>query len=249
MPLRPAFDARLVTAGMLTPSVRELVFERVDGEPMAFDAGQWCNVHLPIPHDGASELKRSYSIASPPDGSPRFEIAVTRVEKGPASSWLHAMTAGEALSFSGPHGFFTRPVAADWPSLMIATGTGVTPVRSMLRTAAAALPEAALPPTIVLLGVRREEDILYSAEFERMSQRQPSLRFEVTLSQPRAAWGGRRGYVQTHVRELWDSLAADSAAPPHAYVCGLERMVGSVRELLREQMGIPRQQVHSERYD
>jgi len=33
------------------------------------------------------------------------------------------------------------------------------------------------------------------------------------------------------------------------YVCGLERMVGSVRELLRKEMGLPRQQVHSERYD
>jgi CDP-4-dehydro-6-deoxyglucose reductase, E3 len=75
------------------------------------------------------------------------------------------------------------------------------------------------------------------------------MRFEVTLSQPQVAWPGRRGYVQTHVREMWSSLAAGSAETPHAYVCGLERMVGSVRQLLRQDMGVARQQVHSERYD
>jgi hypothetical protein len=59
----------------------------------------------------------------------------------------------------------------------------------------------------------------------------------------------RRGYVQAHVRELWDKLAASSGATPHAYVCGLQRMVGSVRDLLRKEMGLAREQVHSERYD
>jgi hypothetical protein len=54
--------------------------------------------------------------------------------------------------------------------------------------------------------------------------------------------------VQTHVERLWSELAA-LGAPPHAYVCGLQRMVGSVRDLLRKDMAIPREQVHSERYD
>ena len=54
------------------------------------------------------------------------------------------------------------------------------------------------------------------------------------------------------MRELMDSLAALPASTgrePHAYICGLERMVGSVRELLRKDMGLPRQRVHTERYD
>ena len=40
-----------------------------------------------------------------------------------------------------------------------------------------------------------------------------------------------------------------ATAAPHVYVCGLERMGGAVRDLLRKEMGLPRQQVHSERYD
>jgi NAD(P)H-flavin reductase len=83
----------------------------------------------------------------------------------------------------------------------------------------------------------------------RAAAQDPRFRFEPTLSQAAAGWGGRRGYVQTHVRELWDELTGRGLGPVHAYICGLERMVGSVRELLRQEMGIPRQQVHSERYD
>jgi ferredoxin-NADP reductase len=123
MPLPPSFDACLVAARALAPTVRELVFERVDGAPMAFEAGQWVNAHLPIGSlagEEALETKRSYSIASPPDGSPRFELAVTRVQSGAGSAWLHAAPPGTVLRFSGPQGFFTRPSGrprrrSSWP--------------------------------------------------------------------------------------------------------------------------------------
>jgi CDP-4-dehydro-6-deoxyglucose reductase len=240
----PEFEARLARARMLTPNVRELTFERVDGAPMVFEAGQWLNAILPAP-----AAKRSYSIASPPDGSPRFDVAVTRVAGGPGSTWLHAVEPGAALRFIGPQGFFTRPPATAPPSLMIATGTGVTPMRSMLHAAIAA---GSRTPMWLLLGVRHDEDLLYQDEFRAMANEHPFVRFEPTLSQPREngppRWTGRRGYVQTHVRALWDELASLGPAP-HAYICGLERMISSVRELLRKDMGLPRQQVHSERYD
>ncbi len=248
MPIPPPFEVRLVAARTLTPSVRELTFERADGRPMEFEPGQWVNLLLPAaagaPEGG--DAKRSYSIASAPDGSPRFDLAVTRVQGGPGSSWLHGIGPGTTLTAVGPQGFFTRPVAGAPPSLMVATGTGVTPMRSMLRAALAAGSRA---PVWVLLGVRHEEDVVYGQELAAMAAEHPWVKFEPTLSQPRGAWAGRRGYVQTHVRELWERVAALGAGTPHAYVCGLERMVGSVRELLRKEMGLPRQQVHTERYD
>jgi ferredoxin-NADP reductase len=250
MPLPPPFEARLVGARALTPSVRELTFERVDGQPMAFEPGQWVNLLLPIAAgDPEGHAKRSYSIASAPDGSPRFDIAVTHVRGGPGSTWLHEVQPGATVSAIGPQGFFTRPGSSAPPSLMIATGTGITPMRSMLRAALAAGSRA---PTWILLGVRHEEDVVYGDELAALAGAHPFVRFEATLSRPRGAWSGRRGYVQTHVRELWDGLGAlarETGELPHAYVCGLERMVGSVRDMLRKEMGLPRQQVHGERYD
>jgi ferredoxin-NADP reductase len=247
------FDVRLASARRLTPAVRELTFERVDGQPMVFEPGQWVNLLLPLGETGLA--KRSYSIASAPDGSPRFDVAVTHVQGGPGSTYLHEVAPGEVLTAVGPQGFFTRPVASAPPSLMIATGTGVTPMRSMMRAALAAGSRA---PMWLLLGVRHAEDAPYADEMAAMAAAHPHVRFETTLSQSGEGWTGRRGYVQTHVPELWGELAVAAGAAgggsaaggtPHAYVCGLERMVGSVRELLRKDLGLPRQQVHGERYD
>jgi ferredoxin-NADP reductase len=239
------FDARLVTTRRLTPSVRELVFERTDGAPFQFDPGQWVNLVLPLP---AGEIKRAYSIASAPvAGSPRFELAITQVEGGPGSQYLHAMNEGETLRAIGPQGLFTRGKDASLPSLFIATGTGLTPFRSMMQ---AALTAGEGAPLWVLFGARYEEDILYGDELSRWAREHPHVRYEVTLSKATSGWTGRRGYVQHHASELVRDLRAlGGGADPHAYICGLDRMVGSVKDLLRNELGLPRKHVHTERYD
>jgi ferredoxin-NADP reductase len=240
MPAPPTFESRLVDGRMLSPAVRELTFERVDGAPLSFEAGQWVSLVLPLEN---GEVRRSYSIASRPDGSARFQVAVTHVQGGPGSSYLHALARGSVLTTIGPQGFFTR-AAHDAPALFVATGTGVTPLRSMIHDAVA---KGRTAPLWLLFGVRHEEDMLYADELSALAREHPHVRVEYTLSQPRADWKGRRGYVQLHVEELWTDLAKRGA--PHAYICGLERMVSAVREVLRKQMNVPRQQVHSERYD
>lgn len=241
MPAPEPFELRLVRARSLAPTVRELVLERADGAPFSFEAGQWIQLVLPLA-DG--EIRRAYSIASPPDGSARVELAVTRVDTGAGSRFLHALGEGALLTALGPQGFFTR--VRGQPSLFVGTGTGIAPLRSMLRDALARGDGA---PLWVLFGVRHEDDLLYREELEELARGRANVRFFPTLSRGGPAWTGRRGYVQTHVRELWSALGAAGDAAPHAYVCGLERMVGAVREELRKGLGVPRQQVHSERYD
>jgi NAD(P)H-flavin reductase len=240
----PPFDARLIVARSLSPAVRELTFERLDQQPMVFEPGQFVSAVLPGA-DGA-RVKRSYSIASCPDGSPRFELAVTRVEGGPASTWLHEMPIETVIRFTGPQGVFTRAATASPPSLLIATGTGVAPMRSFIRAAVAS---GSTTPIWLLLGVRHEADILYKEELSEWARTSAHGRFEVTLSQPLGDWVGRRGHVQKHVPELFEMLANSAEDSPHAYVCGLDRMVRDVRTLLREQLALPRSSVHGERYD
>jgi ferredoxin-NADP reductase len=237
------FEARLVAAKNLTPWVRELVLERVDG-PLLYDPGQWVNLVLPLPE---GEAKRAYSIASAPDGSPRFEIAVTRVQDGPGSNFLHEIPLGTTLHAIGPHGLFTRAPDDVTPALFVATGTGVTPLRAMMQ---AALARGSTAPMWLLFGARYEEDILYREELEGWTRLHPNVRYAITLSRAADGWTGARGYVQSHVPALYHELAeASSGAAPHVYVCGLERMVKSVRELARGQLGVDRKHVHTERYD
>lgn len=239
-----SFQAKLVSARPMSINVRELVFERADGKPVLFDPGQWFNLMVPKPDGG--EAKRAYSIASPPVGNDRFELAVTRVEGGEASVLLHDLPVGESVRAIGPSGLFTRLPEDASSALFIGTGTGVTPLRSMLLAAAKAASFSPETKLWLLFGVRHEEDILYREELEALARENPSVRFYVTLSQPRDDWEGMRGYVQSHIQELWHELGDPHA---HAYICGLDRMVKSVKDVLRNELNVGRKQVHQERYD
>ncbi len=250
MAVPPTFEARIARARMLSPQVREIALER--SEPLVFEAGQWVTLMLaqaqgaPNVTVEGEPLKRSYSIASPPDGSGTFEVTITRVVGGPGSTYLHAAPVGTALTVMGPQGFFTRPKDKSGPSLFVGTGTGVTPLRSMLRDAVAKGDTRRL---WLVFGVRTEADLIYRDEFDALAAAHPNVRVLYTLSRPSAEWSGRTGYVQTHVEKLWRELEAAGEGAPHVYICGLHRMVGAVRDLLRKDLGAAREQVHSERYD
>jgi ferredoxin-NADP reductase len=237
------FDIEIRSIEVLAPSVKSFVFSRVDGKPLVYLPGQWVNLVLPTP---GGEIRRAYSIASAPDGTPNFEVAVTEVTGGPGSGYLCGLEAGAKLRAIGPQGFFTREPTDPSPALFVATGTGVTPLRSMLHAAA----RKGLPsPIWLLLGVRHTADLLYRPELEALASSQENFRVFFTLSQGEPEWTGLRGYVQQHISELWAELGRLDKGEPHLYVCGLEHMITAVRHLVRKEMGVPRERVHSERYD
>lgn len=237
------FSTRLVASKAMSERVRHLVFERVDGLPFEFTSGQWVSVIFPLNDEKGRPLRRSYSIASVPDGSPRFELIVTQVEGGPGSTFLTQAPLGTLLDVKGPQGTFMRVNGG--PSLLVATGTGIAPFRGMLNDA---LREEGTAPLWVLFGVRGPADFLFGDELTALAKRSPRVRLEVTYSRPPVGWLGRTGYVQEHVRALWSELGA-LGGEPHAYVCGVKKMLMEVRAVLRDELGLVRQRVHLESYD
>ena len=139
-------------------------------------------------------------------------------------------------------GLFTLD-SIERPILMIGTGTGVAPFRAMLLARDQRGEE--LPATRLLFGMRTEQGLLYRQDFERLESKQPQFRYVPTLSRARDFWAGRRGYVQLHVPELVRELGGDC----DVYVCGLNDMIRTVRQVLRRELGLPRERVHTERYD
>lgn len=233
-----ARTATIVSARMLSRDVRELTFE--PDVALAYEPGQW--VSLKIPRADGTALARSYSIASAPRADGTFDLAVTRVEGGEGSGWLHAARLGDALPVADAAGFFTLPPAPIPPLLMVATGTGVAPFRAMLQRLFDG--EREPPDVALLLGARTEAELLYADEFRALAARAPRFRFEYTLSRSDAQGAARAGYVQRHVPELAASLGAC-----HAYVCGLSAMVREVRTTLKDGVGFSRERIHTERYD
>lgn len=224
---------------MLSSDVRALTLD--PGEGFTFTPGQW--VSLKIPRAEGDPLPRSYSIASAPRADGCFDLAVTRVEGGPGSTWLHTAQPGATLAMSEATGFFTLPAQLPRPVLLVATGTGVAPMRAMLQ--AALRDGAAAVPFVLLFGVRTEADVLFADEFRALAARGPGFRFEPTLSRADDLHGGRAGYVQGHVPGLVRDLGGDC----DVYVCGLNAMIKEVRRVLKEDLGFTRDRIHTERYD
>lgn len=235
------FVAMLERVREIAPTVKSFHF-RLDGlDVFDFIPGQFVTLLFPLPELGA-ENKRSYSIASYPDGQPRIELAVTRVDTGVASKWLHDREPGAAIPGSGPYGFFVLDQPPNADLCFVATGTGITPIRPMLRRVF----EIGTPHSVTLLfGCRHPGDILYRAEFEALAQQHPNFHFVPTLSQPDSAWSGRTGYVQTHIER---DFIASTRTDTQFFVCGLKKMVEDVRGKLRA-AGWDRKAIHRELYD
>jgi ferredoxin-NADP reductase len=224
-------EATLRAARPLSDNVRELTLD--PGAGFTFTPGQWVSVKIPTP-DGAP-LARSYSIASAPRADGCFDLAVTRVEGGPGSTFLHAMKVGDTVTVGEPVGFFTLPTPVERPLLLVATGTGVAPFRAMLQAMGATGPGV---PVMLLFGVRSARDLLYLDELRGL----PWLRVAPTLSRADDGWTGLRGYVQEH-------LAAHLGEGADAWVCGRSAMIRDVRKVLKESLGLTRERIHTERFD
>jgi ferredoxin-NADP reductase len=224
-----------VESRLIAPEVRQFVFETPDAGQFSFLPGQWISFEETV--DG-EQITRAYSIASPPIGN-RFELCLNRVENGHLSPILFAMHPGDTIEMRGPYGTF---VFRDPPndSVLVATGTGIAPFRSMLH---ARLAQDASHQITLLFGIRHEEGLLYRDEFEALERQHRNFRFWPTLTRPETGWKGRAGRVQQHLAE-----AVGSRRDLDVYICGLHAMVDEVRAMLKG-LGFDRKRIIYEKYD
>jgi ferredoxin-NADP reductase len=240
------FQLRLVDSRMLAPAVRHLVFERADGQPLAFQPGQFLQVHFH--YDDGTATKRSYSVATIGDGSSpvqRIEIAVSYVEGGAATRLLGELPLGGVIDASGPYGRFCLQETDSHPRyLLLATGTGVTPYRAMLPQIEKLLAKGDRE-VVLLYGARSEAELLYGDEFEAFAQTHPGFIFHGCLSREARATPrptDRSGHVQHVLAELGPHAERDIA-----YLCGNPNMVDAAFTALKE-FGLPVPQIRREKY-
>jgi len=245
-------SAKLLRSVSLSEFTKHIEFE-VQGAPrFGFVAGQWLSVKANTPE--GEEITRAYSIASAPSENGRFAFCLNRVQDGYMSNYLCDLGEGAEISFQGPFGdFILRPPLRD--TLMIATGTGIAPFRSMLAGlfesgnastgGRAGAPVAPLQQAQfwLLFGSRYEQDVYYREEFERLAAEHPNFHFLPTLSRGGPEWRGLRGYVQAHVPQI-----VGDRRDMQAYICGLDKMVSANRELLKS-LGWDRKSIRYEKYD
>ncbi|MGB7602869.1 MAG: FAD-dependent oxidoreductase [Candidatus Sulfotelmatobacter sp.] len=234
------FTARLLSSDCLSEYAKHLEFEVLGEKRFGFVAGQWLSFRHSKP-DG-EEITRAYSICSPPSENNHFALCLNRVQDGFMSNFLCDMDEGDELSVQGPFGdFILHPPMRD--TIFIATGTGIAPFRSMLHWLLADESRLQEKQLFLSFGNRREQDIYNHGEFLQLADRHSNFHYLPTLSRADEKWQGLRGYVQQHVPQIVAGFL-----DMHAYICGLDKMVKTNRELLKS-LGWDRKSIRFEKYD
>jgi ferredoxin-NADP reductase len=209
-----------------------LVFD-VPGWP-GHRAGQHVDVRLTA--DDGYQAQRSYSIASAPEDA-RVALTVERLDDGEVSPYLtDELRVGDSLELRGPiGGHFIWDVTLGGPLLLVAGGSGIAPLRAMLRHRAAALGTADAGarhhvPARLLYSSRRWDEVIFRDELARLAKDDPGLEITLTLTrEPPSGWTGFRRRID---RMMLAEVAWPPAERPHVFVCGPTQMVEAVASAL-----------------
>ena len=225
----PTFSAELVARKDISPRVVGMTFHA--SAPLVRAAGQYVMLTL---DEGSTH---AFSVSSPfePDRPARFEIAVAR---GTSAGAVLELELGAVVSVTGPSGSLVW--RADAPALLVATGTGISPLRALVHEQ---LARASSTPLYLLFGCQDSEEELWGAEFAALAAQHGRFRFWPTHSRPSPGYTGRIGRVQAYLPELAKQLGPSL----RAYLCGHTPMVRDCTTILLD-LGVAPEHVHGESY-
>lgn len=217
---------------LVAPGVRRVRLRVLDAELLGHRAGQYILLHTRAA-DG-TVVKRAYSIASPPRDDSDFELCVRLIPDRAASSFVHAVTPGTEVSFTGPWGKF---VVDDEVSdlVLVATGTGISCTGAILED------ELATPRARrvrLLWGLRHDSDPHGVARLDGLARTHSRFSYVITLSQPSRTWRGVRGRVT-------EALRAEIRSDALHFLAGNGAMIAEAEELLLD-TGLPPASIRKE---
>lgn len=228
-PQRVIYEATLERIVERAPDTRSLFLRLPDPQHLAFRPGQFISCMLPI---GGETLIRPYSIASDPEDGALLEICLNLVPGGPGSHHLFGLGAGAALRFTGPWGTFTLDSQPDAECVFIAEGTGVAPIRPMLKRVLARPSGHAVR---LHYAARSTPHLLYANELAAAERACSQFTFTPLPGVALTEYVAQR-YV-----------TGDNDRSRHFYICGVGEIVPQLRDLLRR-AGYQRRAVQYEKW-
>jgi ferredoxin-NADP reductase len=202
--------------------------------PAPYLPGQFVTLALPAPDD---TFYRSYSLCGGGRMDQPWELTIKRVNEGAVSTYFYDhVEAGTLLYASIPRGGFTLPadLSPDHVLSFVAVGSGITPIRGMLR-ALAALPPDERPLTQLFYASRSHDEVIYGDELA-----------EIDL---KGTWLRQLWYISSEGNRLSveEMLARTGRMTQraHWYICGPETLKRELQTAL-EELGVPAGQYHAE---
>ena len=225
------FDAIYIERYDHCQDVVSFWFEKPVGH--AFKPGQWFRLTLDVP--GGTQLTETFSYSSAP-GDVAIEFT-TRISGSAFKTALDALVPGQTAHIVGPGGRLTIP--DDLQRVVFLTGgTGITPVRSILRDAEAR--GRRFDDALVLYGNRDETCVPFGAEFAEMAD--IGVRLVLCFERASDSWQGERGFITA------DTVKRHVAVDSRPFVVtGPPVMVGAMERVLDE-LSVPAERRLVERY-
>ncbi len=232
----PLNTAALKSRQQLTYDIIEVTFETQG--PFTFTAGQFVTFKVA---DKMPPCFRAYSISSiPKQNGNIFETCLKIIPNGRGSTWLNSLKIGDKVEFMGPNGNLAFRTQQGKTAIFIATGTGVTPFKSIIKDELT----KGHATMHLIFGLRYIKDIFYKDYFEKLAEKYKNFTFEITLSRPEDdTWKGKVG----RVTDILNKMPIDTRSTEF-YICGLKDMVNEMATILKTK-GVPKNAINMEKYD
>ena len=206
-------------------------------EKIKFLAGQFIEFLL---KDGA---RRSFSMANPPHDAELVELHVRRVAGGKFTEHVfEKMKERDILRFEGPLGVFFLREDSPKPVVLLASGTGFAPIKSLLEDA---FHRGLQRPMTLYWGGRRPKDLYMSSLAERWAAEHPTFKYVPVISDalPEDNWQGRTGFVHKAVMQDVPDLSSHQV-----YACGVPIMVDSARADFTARCSLPEEEFYADSF-
>jgi NAD(P)H-flavin reductase/ferredoxin len=211
----------------LTHDITRLVLRVQSPSDFSFLPGQYVDLWVP----GIEGARRSFSLANLP-GDGRIELMIKRYPGGKLSGMLDGqIKPGDEIKFTGPYGAFHLR-RSEQPILMIAGGSGMAPILSVLRQLAT---EGCERPVRFFYGARTEQDLFHLDEIGALGAQLADFRFEPVVG----------GFVHEAVGS-W--LARGELAAPDVYMCGPPPMLEAAEPMLIDKHKLDEQRIFQDKF-
>lgn len=224
-PSRKVYDAKVRRLERPAASVAIISLRLPIGRRAAFRAGQYLRVLMP---DGDS---RNYSMANPPQRSDELELHIRHVPGGRFSEGVLAQLGkGSILRVELPYGEFSLSGNEAIPAILIATGTGFAPMKSLMEDL---IRSGGQRPVHLYWGANTESDLYLDGLARRWADEHPWLTYTPVVSGSSQGWSGRSGFVHRAVAADYPDMGA-----VEVYACGAPLMIEAARTEFTTRLGL-----------